>query len=182
MYAPPEPTLLYPVAGSTMANSLISFDWTDVSDSNGVSYTIDISDDASFSNIVATASGLSASAHTVSSSLDRSKQYFWRIRTTDALGNTQAWPGQWFAIRPMRSGLKVAADANMANVVYLQNGLAGSEHTTSATAAFDVGRDYWWTVDQMDGVGMSFPKRARCSSAFKFQLATSTLPYSTGAC
>jgi len=173
MYAPPEPVLLYPVAGSTMANSLISFDWTDVSDSNGVSYAIDISDDASFSSIVATASGLSASAHTVSSSLDRSKQYFWRIRTTDGLGNTQAWPGQWFAIQPkVRSDLKVATDANMANVVYLQNGLAGSEHTTSATAAFDVGRDYWWTVDQMDGAGHVV---SQTGTPFRFRIQIPTL-------
>ena len=63
----------------------------------------------------------------------------------------------------------------MANVVYLQNGLAGSEHTTSATAAFDVGRDYWWTVDQMDAA-TSFLIRARLSgSAFKSNLATSNV-------
>lgn len=82
--APAMATLTAPAANATDVGLNPTFTWDAVA--TAVSYQIDVSTDAGFTNIVETAS-VSGTSHTAATTLDPETPYFWRVRATNACGD-----------------------------------------------------------------------------------------------
>ena len=74
------------------------FDWQDVEDPSGVTYTLQIATDENFpdSSVVLEKAGLTLSEYTVTTeerllSVSQEAPYYWRIRAMDAAGNASPW-------------------------------------------------------------------------------------------
>jgi len=93
--APPTPTSLTPkVAGTAGAQAY--FDWSDVSDDSGVSYTLQLAVDADFNAIVLEKEGLPTSEYTLTEEeklepADKEAPYYWRVKTVDGAFNDSGW-------------------------------------------------------------------------------------------
>lgn len=93
--APPTPTPLTPkVAGTAGAQAY--FDWSDVSDDSGVSYTLQLAVDADFNAIVLEKEGLPTSEYTLTEEeklepADKEAPYYWRVKTVDGAFNDSRW-------------------------------------------------------------------------------------------
>lgn len=93
--APPTPTPLTPkVAGTAGAQAY--FDWSDVSDDSGVSYTLQLAVDADFNAIVLEKEGLPTSEYTLTEEeklepADKEAPYYWRVKTVDGAFNDSGW-------------------------------------------------------------------------------------------
>lgn len=80
------PTLLSPPDNYFTNLRRPVFRWTAVSDPSGVTYTLEISNDASFSLNVQTIEGISDNQYSLPSALE-DNTYFWRVRAVDSLGH-----------------------------------------------------------------------------------------------
>jgi hypothetical protein len=88
--APASPGLISPANGESTSNSKPTFEWSDVTDSSGVTYQIQLDNSGSgFPSPEVNQSGLSTSSFTPSSSLPVGT-YSWRVRASDGAGNI-AW-------------------------------------------------------------------------------------------
>jgi len=93
--APPTPTPLTPkVAGTAGAQAY--FDWSDVSDDSGVSYTLQLAVDADFNAIVLEKEGLPTSEYTLTEEeklepAEKEAPYYWRVKTVDGAFNDSRW-------------------------------------------------------------------------------------------
>jgi len=88
--APSIPTLLTPTDGLVTMNPKPAFDWTDATDAvSSVTYAIDLSTDAGFpaGPSTTTVTGITFSDFTPTDSLAGDVPTFWRVRTSDAVGN-----------------------------------------------------------------------------------------------
>ena len=93
--APPVPVLLDPEDGDRQS-SRPSFEWQSVTDPSGVSYTLQIATDSSFTNLALERPGLVQSGYTPSreerlDSTDRDSPYYWRVRAVDGASNQSEW-------------------------------------------------------------------------------------------
>jgi hypothetical protein len=87
----PPLTLLQPLNNSTLNTSAPSFDWADLP--GAVSYGLQVSTDASFSNVVVNMDALSSSsAQLDSGALNDSTSYYWRVRGVTQ-SDTTDWTG-----------------------------------------------------------------------------------------
>lgn len=82
---PPVPVLIAPSEGST-AGTTPTFDWTDVIDFSGVTYTLVVDNDCSFGSPDVTVVGLAISDFTPATTLPPG-EYCWRITAVDGAGN-----------------------------------------------------------------------------------------------
>jgi hypothetical protein len=96
---PAAPVTLKPEQGSNQGNQP-SFSWTPSDDPSGVTYTLQISQDSAFSQIVAVKDGLQSSVYKLvkqekldSSSGSTPGVYYWRVMATDGAGNQSNWSG-----------------------------------------------------------------------------------------
>jgi hypothetical protein len=93
--APLTPTPLTPeVAGTTAARAY--FDWSDVSDDSGISYTLQVAVDPDFNAILLNKVGLEASEYTLSeeeelASAQKDAPYYWRVKAVDGALNESEW-------------------------------------------------------------------------------------------
>ncbi len=92
---PPVPRPLLPEAGSRLGvigKTVVSFDWEEVTDPSGISYTLEVSPTGDFSGVVLRRDGLTASEYTLSKkeALSRGK-YYWRVKAVDGAGNESEW-------------------------------------------------------------------------------------------
>jgi len=93
--APPIPVPLLPET-DTRAKSQAYFDWEDLDDPGGVTYTLQIAFGADFNNIVLEKAGVTDSEYTVTkeeklSSVSKEEPYYWRIRAIDGASNESEW-------------------------------------------------------------------------------------------
>ena len=93
--APPMPRLRLPEVAST-AQAAAYFDWEDVTDPSGVSYTLQVASDANFTTIVLEKEGLPRSEYAVSEgeklALTKAKfPYYWRVKAVDGASNESGW-------------------------------------------------------------------------------------------
>jgi len=92
--APPVPVLLLPEV-ATAAKAEMYFDWKDVTDPSGVSYTLQVASDANFTTIVLEKEGLPHSEYTLAKGekLEAAgrKAYYWRVRAVDGASNESEW-------------------------------------------------------------------------------------------
>jgi hypothetical protein len=93
--APTMPVLLLPEAASTAA-ARTHFDWEDVTDPSGVSYSLQVASDADFTNILLEREGLSLSEYTLATnekleSTEEEVPYYWRVKAVDGAFNETEW-------------------------------------------------------------------------------------------
>lgn len=89
--APPMPRLLLPEFGST-SGAEAYFDWEDITDPSGVSYTLQVATDDSFTTIVLEKEGLPQSEYTLSEGEKLAGDtYYWRVRAVDGASNESDW-------------------------------------------------------------------------------------------
>ncbi|PTL78989.1 endopeptidase [Vitiosangium sp. GDMCC 1.1324] len=86
--SPTTPTLVSPAGGATGVEPGAVLDWNDVA---GTLYEVQVATDSAFTNVVASASGLTSSTWTVSPPLSVSTTYYWRVRSANSCGGTSAW-------------------------------------------------------------------------------------------
>ena len=93
---PPEtPVLLRPQYGSSVSGETY-FDWTDVTDSSGVTYQLQVAVDVDFTNLIIVKQGIILSEYTVTKaeklpSTSEDSPYYWRIRAVDGAENAGNW-------------------------------------------------------------------------------------------
>jgi len=97
--APDIPPPLLPQMGAK-AKALTYFDWEDVTDPSGVTYTLQVatSEDFTPASIVLVQEGLIASEYTVTEedklpSRSKEEPYFWRVKAVDGASNPSGWTG-----------------------------------------------------------------------------------------
>ena len=95
--APPVPAALKPEQGSQQGGETF-FDWTDVTDPAGVTYTFQVSQDAAFSRLVTVKERLPISEYKLSKTEKLSSTtgntpdtYYWRVKAVDGAGNESGW-------------------------------------------------------------------------------------------
>ncbi len=91
----PQPSL--PAEG-VKSEAMTVFDWADVTDPSGVTYTLQVADKADFSagSVLLEKTGLTTSGYTLveSEKLEsrgKNNPYYWRVRAIDGAGNESAW-------------------------------------------------------------------------------------------
>jgi hypothetical protein len=94
---PPKTQLLLPEPG-TKANAETFFDWEDVADDSGVTYTLQIATDSSFgeSYLILKAENIEVSEFTISpqnklNAVTPEAPYYWRVRAVDRAFNEGEW-------------------------------------------------------------------------------------------
>jgi hypothetical protein len=92
--APPVPVSQKPEFAGT-AEEKARFDWSDVTDPSGVSYTLQVASDADFSVIAVEQSGLPLSEYTLAEGEKLApagqKAYYWRVKAVDGASNEGGW-------------------------------------------------------------------------------------------
>jgi len=93
--APPMPVPLLPKVAST-AEAEVYFDWTDIEDPSGVTYTLQVALDADFTTIVLQREGLLDSEYTITEeekleSTEKEPPYYWRVKAVDGTSNESDW-------------------------------------------------------------------------------------------
>jgi hypothetical protein len=90
--APSVPTLLSPANEAKISDRTPTLDWSDVTDASGVTYSLQIDDNADFSSPIITKEGLTASTYTLTDAEALSKgTYYWRVKAVDGVGSASGW-------------------------------------------------------------------------------------------
>ena len=99
---PPAPKPLLPEMG-IKAKSPVHFDWEDVDDPSGVTYTLQVASDEEFASIVLEKDKLTKSEYTLTKgeeleSTKKEAPYYWRVRAIDNASNEGKWttPGEFY--------------------------------------------------------------------------------------
>lgn len=102
--APSIPSPLEPLA-EDKARAEAAFDWDDVTDPSGVTYSLQVATDQSFSSssLVLSKTDITDSGYTLTKeeklpSTDKDAPYYWRVQAVDGAGNQSGWttPGAFF--------------------------------------------------------------------------------------
>lgn len=92
--APPMPVLQMPEIAGT-AEEAARFDWSDVADPSGVSYTLQVAPDVNFNTIVVEKKGLPVSEYTLTGDEKLApagrSAYYWRVKAVDGASNDGRW-------------------------------------------------------------------------------------------
>jgi len=93
--APSIPVPLLP-QGATALETEAYFDWDDVEDISGVTYTFQVASDANFTTIVLEEKGLTSSEYTITKtaklqSTKEEEPYYWRLKAVDGAFNDSGW-------------------------------------------------------------------------------------------
>jgi hypothetical protein len=92
--APPVPVPKLPEVVGT-AEEKTRFDWSDVTDPSGVSYTLQVASDVDFSTIAVEKSSLPLSEYTLAEGEKLApagqKAYYWRVKAVDGASNGGGW-------------------------------------------------------------------------------------------
>lgn len=93
---PTTPIPLEPKVASTAATKT-RFDWEDVTDPSGVSYSLQVAADADFTTILVDKTGLTTSEYTLDTdeeleSIEEEEEpYYWRVKAVDGAANESEW-------------------------------------------------------------------------------------------
>ncbi len=95
--APMAPVPLKPEMG-IKAESPVYFDWRDVTDPSGVTYTLQIAADEDFTSIVLEKKGLTDSEYTLTEEeelkpVNKKASYYWHVKAVDGASNESVWSG-----------------------------------------------------------------------------------------
>ena len=168
-FAPPLPAPVFPAENETVLNPATTFFWTSVPDPNGVSYRIQVDDDAGFHSPEVDSAGLALNHFTAPAGrLTPGQRYHWRVGVTDNEGNQRTGTTSRFLLARKQPTyeLRIAQDALLAGVVRQAWGLRENRHTLGDEEALDGVGDHWWQVVATDPAGNT---RAS-ASVFHFSL------------
>jgi hypothetical protein len=89
--APPKPVPLLPEDGVNV-EVVTSFDWNDIDDLSGVTYTFQVASNANFNKIVLEKTGLTSSEYTITEEeqlepVGEDDPYYWRVKAIDGASN-----------------------------------------------------------------------------------------------
>ncbi len=84
---PASPTRIAPVDSIPITNPRPTFDWSDVSDTSGVTYRLLVDDDPLLKSPIINVSGLTTSSYTPPTNLPDNYGYYWRVDAKDGAGN-----------------------------------------------------------------------------------------------
>jgi hypothetical protein len=91
---PPVPVPQKPEVTGT-AEEKAHFNWSDVTDPSGVSYTLQVASDADFETVAVEKSGLPLSEYTLAEGEKLTpagqKAYYWRVKAVDGASNEGDW-------------------------------------------------------------------------------------------
>jgi len=92
---PTMPVLLLP-AMEAKPQQPVRFDWEDVADPSGVTYTLQIARDENFTDIALEKAGLAQSEYTLTQeeeleSTKKDESYYWRVMAVDGTSNSSGW-------------------------------------------------------------------------------------------
>jgi len=90
---PAAPSLLEPADSSLTNDNTPTFRWTEVIDASGVTYTIQVDNDADFTSPEVDVPGLTENAYTPSALAD--ENFSWRVRAVDGANNVGDWSIIW---------------------------------------------------------------------------------------
>jgi hypothetical protein len=114
---PATPLLLQPDADKKVDNPVL-FDWKDVADASGVTYTIQIARDERFDSIFKEEAGLGDSELLLPGDLlepaGKDNPYYWRVKATDGAMNES----QWSEMRPFTSGFTLTLPNGETEMVF----------------------------------------------------------------
>ncbi|MBM4462041.1 MAG: hypothetical protein FJ012_01735 [Chloroflexi bacterium] len=104
---PSAPTLLTPANEARFSKKTPTLDWSDVTDASGVTYSLQIDDNADFSSPIISRQGLTGSTYTLTGGEALSKgTYYWRVRAVDGAGNVSAWTAPFsFSVTAASKGM-----------------------------------------------------------------------------
>jgi len=120
---PNPPTLSSPSNGATNVSIPVSLSWN--ASSGATSYTLQVSTNSSFTNLVYDQSALTGTSQQVTG-LNNSTQYYWHVSATNSYG-TSAWSSVWsFTTSGSIAGKKM---------LYLKNGDPSSWTTPGASGS-----------------------------------------------
>jgi hypothetical protein len=93
---PPEVPALFTPASDSQASLQPKFTWSAVSDASGVTYDLQVTRDAGFTQIVLFKQGLTQPEYQVTQAeqlqlTKRPAPYYWRVRASDGAANTSDW-------------------------------------------------------------------------------------------
>jgi hypothetical protein len=95
--SPDNPVALNPENGSQQGRD-VTFDWTDVSDPSGVTYTLQVAQDSGFNFIVVYKEGIQESEYRLTemerlspTTGDPENPYYWRVKALDGAENESKW-------------------------------------------------------------------------------------------
>ncbi len=96
--APEVPAPLKPEM-DVKAEAEVYFDWEDVTDPSGVTYTLQIASDEDFTSIVLEKENLTDSEYTLTKeeklkSVTKKAPYYWRVKAIDGASNESGWTGR----------------------------------------------------------------------------------------
>ncbi len=155
--APPGlPALATPSNGATGVTLAAVLDWSDVT--GGAAYDVEVATDAAFTNVVAGATGLTASTWTVTPPLATSTTYYWRVRANNSCGGTSAWTAaSSFTTRGCvtLAAPTLASPANGATGVAASAVLDWSDVPNAATYQVDVATDAAFTNVVASATGLT---------------------------
>ncbi len=126
---PPTPLLISPADDSTTDDTTPTFDWSDVSDPSGVTYTLEIIG-------TLTKTGLTTSTYTLTSGEALSDgTYSWHVRGVDGVGNVGSWSGS-FTVHVSSTLATLTADTTPIKAsVYVNGALWGTAPQTRSVTA-----------------------------------------------
>jgi hypothetical protein len=94
---PPAPVPLSPENGSRKSGEVL-FNWTNVSDPGGVTYTLEVAQDSDFNHLVIYKEGLATPEYQLTkmeelspTTDDPPSPYYWRVRAVDGAQNPSGW-------------------------------------------------------------------------------------------
>jgi len=95
--SPSIPALLEPTTG-IKAEAQTRFNWQDVTDPSGVTYTMQIATEEDFASIVLRKTDLTDSEYTLTEqeklkSVSQKSPYYWRVKAIDGASNESGWSG-----------------------------------------------------------------------------------------
>jgi hypothetical protein len=91
--SPPIPVIPEVASG---VKPITKFDWTDIIDNSGVTYTLQVATDTNFTVGVLEKTGLIQSEYTLANQerlelRNRQSEYYWRVKAVDGAGNESGW-------------------------------------------------------------------------------------------
>lgn len=158
-FAPIGPILSYPRNQEQLLNPRPCFTWEPAIDGDVVTYAIEVSDSDSFSNIIASGTGINNTDRSYCMTADLPSQntnYYWRVIPTDGNNNSGSSVTHTF-YHPSNTSkyqLEVASDAAFSNVVAEQSDIEGTTVTLSDAFALQESTSYYWRVTARSPAGL----------------------------
>jgi subtilisin family serine protease len=133
--SPSAVTLLTPANGVASQPVSPTLTWQAVGE--GGTYTVEVASDAAFTNLVETASGLTATAHTPAGPLATNTTYYWRVRAANVCGTGSFSAVRSFTTVPAPGECGGGTTAAQLLTADFESGAAGWTHS---------GMDDRWTL------------------------------------